>query len=133
MFNISFTKIYEISYLKNWSVRPDTIINPKLLSLGQKQLISALRSCYLTKPIVLFDEISSGLDSDLELALRKLVLLIQKKSLTLIVAHRIETIVNADKILVMNQGQLQSVGTHQQLVKNSAVYQDFISQLKNLH
>lgn len=123
----------EILYLKNWSVGPDTIIDPKLLSLGQKQLISALRSCYLTKPIVLFDEISSGLDSDLELALRKLVLLIQKKSLTLIVAHRIETIVNADKILVMEQGQLQSVGTHQQLVKNSAVYQDFISQLKNLH
>lgn len=123
----------EIPYLKNWSVGADTIIDPKRLSLGQKQLISALRSCYLTKPIVLFDEISSGLDSDLELALRKLVLMIQQKSLTIIVAHRIETIVNADKILVMEGGKLQSVGTHQQLVKDSAVYQDFISQLKNLH
>lgn len=123
----------EIPYLKNWSVGPETIIDPKLLSLGQKQLISALRSCYLTKPIVLFDEISSGLDSELEMALRKLVLMIQQKSLTLIVAHRIETIVNADKILVMDRGQLQSVGSHQQLVKSSAVYQDFVSQLKNLH
>lgn len=123
----------EIPYLKSWGIDGDSKIKVKELSLGQKQLISALRSCFLTKPIVLFDEISSGLDSDLEEALRKLVLLIQKKSLTIIVAHRIETIVNADKILVMQDGRLIDSGRHDQLKKSSAVYQEFITQLKKLH
>jgi ABC-type multidrug transport system fused ATPase/permease subunit len=125
--------VADIPYLQNWSVKADTIIRPKDLSLGQKQLISALRSCYLTKPIVLFDEISSGLDSELELALRKLVLMIQEHSLTLIVAHRIETIVKSNQILVMDQGRLQSTGTHDELMQNSATYQEFVSQLKSLH
>lgn len=123
----------EIPYLKFWSVKEDTIINPKKLSLGQKQLISALRSCYLTKPIVLFDEISSGLDTELELALRKLVLMIQKNSLTFIVAHRIETITKANQILVLEEGKLQAIGRHFELIETSQTYKDFISQMKELY
>jgi len=121
-----------VAYLKQWGVTPDSVIDPKDLSMGQKQLLSALRSCFLTKPIVLFDEISSGLDSELEFALRKLVLLIQEHSLTIIVAHRIETIVKSDKILVMHEGCLQNIGTHEKLIQSSAVYQEFIDQLKTL-
>jgi ATP-binding cassette subfamily B protein len=124
--------VIEIPYLSHWGITPTSLINPKDLSLGQKQLLSALRSCFLTKPIVLFDEISSGLDSELEEALRKLVLLIQKKSLTIIVAHRIETIVNANQIIVMDKGQIESIGKHKELESNSATYQEFISQLKTL-
>lgn len=125
--------VNDIPYLKSWGITGDTKINVKDLSLGQKQLISALRSCFITKPIVLFDEISSGLDSDLEEALRKLVLLIQQRSLTIIVAHRIETIVNAHNILVMQDGKLVDSGKHPELKGNSAVYQEFIAQLKTLH
>ena len=120
-----------IPYLDIWGIGPETNINVKELSLGQKQLLSALRSCYLTKPIVLFDEISSGLDSDLEEALRILVLLIQEKSLTFIVAHRIETIIKANQILVMDKGEIVGRGTHEGLLKESAPYQDFISQLNS--
>jgi ABC-type multidrug transport system fused ATPase/permease subunit len=127
------TVVHDIPYLKSWGITGNTKIKVKELSLGQKQLISALRSCFLTKPIVLFDEISSGLDSELEEALRKLVLLIQRKSLTIIVAHRIETIVNAHQILVMENGQLVETGKHQELSQSSAVYQEFIAQLKTLH
>jgi ATP-binding cassette subfamily B multidrug efflux pump len=123
----------QIPYIKTWGILPNDPINPKTLSLGQKQLISALRSCFLTKPIVLFDEISSGLDSDLEEALRKLVLLIQENSLTFIVAHRIETITNAQQILVMDQGTIVDRGTHTDLLKSSAPYQEFIGQLNKVH
>ncbi len=122
--------VQEISYIKKWGIEPDTLIKPKELSLGQKQLLSALRSCFLTKPIVLFDEISSGLDSELEEALRILVLLIQKHSLTFIVAHRIETIVNAQKIIVLSAGEVESMGEHSELLRTSATYQEFITQLK---
>ena len=110
----------------------DSQINAKELSLGEKQLICALRACYLAKPIVLFDEISSGLDSDLEEALKKLVLLIQENSLTFIVAHRIETIVHSDKIIVMDDGAMMATGTHSELLKSSKTYQDFISQLNKI-
>lgn len=118
-----------IPYVKAWNILPDDMINPKELSLGQKQLLSALRSCFLVKPIVLFDEISSGLDSELEEALRILVLLIQKRSLTFIVAHRIETILEAQKILVMKDGALVAQGTHAELKENSAAYQEFFNQV----
>jgi ATP-binding cassette subfamily B protein len=132
----NFYKFWEevrdkIPYLKKWNIQPEDSINPKDLSLGQKQLLSALRSCFLTKPIVLFDEISSSLDSELEEALRALVLMIQKKSLTFIVAHRIETITDADQILVMREGKLVDQGTHSGLLDKSAAYQEFIAQLNS--
>ena len=119
----------EIPYVKKWGLKLNDQIVPKELSLGQKQLLSALRSCYLTKPIVLFDEISSGLDSELEEALRKLVLWIQKNSLTFIVAHRIETIIHANQILVLRGGEVVGQGCHKEMLASSAPYQEFISQL----
>lgn len=123
----------KIKYISTWGIKPDDEFNPKELSLGQKQLISALRSCFLAKPIVLFDEISSGLDSELEEALRGLVLLTQEKSLTFIVAHRIETITHAQQILVMEKGLLVDKGTHTSLLNDSASYQEFIAQLNKVH
>lgn len=121
----------EIPYVQHWGVEAISIVNPKELSLGQKQLLSALRSCYLTKPIVLFDEISSGLDSELEEALRKLVLWIQQYSLTFIVAHRIETIIHADQIFVLSNGKVVDQGRHKELMSSSASYQEFIAQLSS--
>jgi ATP-binding cassette subfamily B multidrug efflux pump len=122
----------EIPYIEKWGVNLNTHIHPKDLSLGQKQLLSALRACFLQKPIVLFDEISSGLDSEVEEALRKMVLLIQKHSLTIIVAHRIETITRANQIFVMDAGRIVDRGTHDQLLSSSKTYNDFIAELKQL-
>ena len=102
----------KIPYLKSWGIGSETEISPKSLSLGQNQLICAIRSCYLKKTVVLFDEISSGLDSHLESALREVILLIQGQSLTFIVAHRLETIMEADTILVLEEGKLVSSGKH---------------------
>lgn len=130
-FEAFWLKVREhIPYLVKWEVDPEDLVNPKELSMGQKQLISALRSCFLRKPIVLFDEISSGLDSELEEALRKLVLLIQENSLTIIVAHRIETIQQADRILVMKNGMLDGSSTHEKLLESNATYQEFLAQVK---
>jgi ATP-binding cassette subfamily B protein len=120
-----------IAYLKKWGIKPSDKIDPNNLSLGQRQLLAGIRACYLKKNIVFFDEISSALDSDLELALRNLVLLIQKISLTIIVAHRVETIINADKILVMEKGRVIGSGKHVDLMSTSEVYQNFIGKLSH--
>lgn len=120
-----------IPYLRAWGLVPYDLIIPNRLSLGQRQLLAGVRACYLKKNIVFFDEISSALDSDLEYALRKLVQLIQKFSLTITVAHRVETVVNADKILVMDKGRVIDSGKHDFLITHSKVYQDFILELSH--
>lgn len=119
----------KITYLEKWGIGPLDPISPSLLSLGQKQLISAIRSCFLKRSVVLFDEISSALDSELEEALREVILLIQKNSLTLIVAHRLETILKADLILIMDEGKLIDTGRHEGLLESSHKYQEFIQHL----
>lgn len=119
----------KIPYLKSWGITLETKIEPHALSLGQRQLIAGLRACYLRKNIVLFDEISSAMDSDLELALRSLVLLLQENSLTIIVAHRLETLISSNLILVMDNGRLIHSGTHRELLKNSQIYGEFVKEL----
>ena len=121
--------INEIPYFRIWGVRPDDILEQKGLSLGQKQLLAGIRACYLKKSVILFDEISSGLDGELELALRKLVLLVQQQSLTFIVAHRLETVVESDSILVMEDGRIIDRGNHDNLMKRCVVYQEFLAEL----
>jgi ABC-type multidrug transport system fused ATPase/permease subunit len=119
----------KIPYLKSWGIMPDESITPGSLSLGQNQLICGLRACYLKRPVVLFDEISSALDSELELALREVVLLVQEQSLTIIVAHRLETILEASCIIVMDNGEIVGSGTHKELLSTVAQYQKFMDEM----
>lgn len=131
-----FAKFWEfmkeqMEYLREWGLGPKDKINPGELSTGQKQLLAGVRACYQQKPLVLFDEISSGLDSALEKALRKVVLLVQKNSITMIVAHRLETIIASDSIHVMDNGRLLSSGNHQELSEGSALYQRFMEELSH--
>lgn len=121
----------QIPYLEKWGIKGKDHIDPSKLSLGQRQLIAGVRALYLNKNIVFFDEISSALDPVLELSLRKTVLLIQKNSLTIIVAHRIETIMEANKILVMEKGRIINSGIHKELINSSEVYQKFIEELSH--
>ncbi len=121
----------QIPYLKSWGLTPLDKIIPSKLSLGQKQLLAGVRACYLKKNVVFFDEISSALDSELEYALRKLVLLIQQYSLTIIVAHRVETIMKSSNILVMDKGRVIDSGKHDELMLRSNVYQEFIGELSH--
>ncbi len=119
-----------IPYLKRWTFGPEDKIDSKSLSMGQKQLISGLRALFLKKPIILMDEISSGLDSDLEKALRDLIKFFQSRSMTIIVTHRLETILKSDHLLLLAHGNLIAQGTHGELTPNPQ-YQEFLKHLKN--
>lgn len=121
----------KVEYLKIWQDQIDEPLDPSTLSLGQKQLICGLRCCYLQKPIVLLDEISSSLDGSLEKALRELIHFIQTQSITIVVAHRLETILESDKILLMNNGKVEAEGHHNQLMQDSQLYQQFVSELRS--
>lgn len=117
-----------IPYLLRWDVKPLDKINPKALSMGQKQLISGLRALYLKKPIILMDEISSGLDSELEAALRDLIKFFQSRSMTIIVTHRLETILRSDILILMENGKVSIQGHPEEMKKNSK-YQQFLNHL----
>lgn len=120
--------ISSIPYLRRWGKFPTEMISPKELSLGQKQLLSGLRALYLKKPIILMDELSSGLDSELETALRDLLRFFQTRSLTIIVTHRLETILKADHLLLMDQGRIIGKGSHDELLSHPK-YQQFLQHL----
>ncbi|MBT3235946.1 MAG: ABC transporter ATP-binding protein [Bdellovibrionales bacterium] len=119
----------KIPHLIQWGIMPEDRIQTNLLSFGQKQLLSAIRSCYLKKTIVLFDEISSGMDSELEQALREVIKIIQKNALIFTVAHRLETIFEADQVVVIDQGVIKAKGTHQVLLDQSITYKELVDSI----
>lgn len=132
-YDIGFEEFWELAtknipYLNRMGILPHEKIDPKLFSMGQKQLLSGLRALYLKKPIILMDEISSGLDSELESALRDLIKFFQSRSITIIVTHRLETILKSNSLLLLDKGQLLAQGNHAQL-QGQPKYNEFLSHL----
>lgn len=117
-----------IPYLDRWQFSPEDRIESKKLSMGQKQLISGLRALYLKKAIILMDEISSGLDSDLEAALRDLIKFFQSRSITIIVTHRLETILKSNLLMLLEDGRQIASGAPEQ-IQSEEKFKQFLSHL----
>ena len=94
------------------------------VSGGQKQRLSIARAIAKSPEIYIFDDSFSALDYKTDYTLRKNLKKYTKNATCLIVAQRIGTIMNADKILVLDEGKLVGVGTHKQLLKTCKVYQE---------
>ena len=100
------------------------------VSGGQKQRLSIARAIARRPEIYIFDDTFSALDYKTDLTLRKELKKYTKDSTCLIVAQRIGTIMNADKIIVLDKGECVGVGTHKELLKNCDVYKEIaLSQL----
>ena len=95
--------------------------------VGQKQRISIARAFLKNSPIILLDEATSSLDAESEEKVQNAVMNLTKNKTTLVIAHRLSTIIRADKIIVMNQGQIADIGTHNELLKNSMIYKNLYS------
>lgn len=100
------------------------------ISGGQKQRLSIARAIARDPEIYIFDDSFSALDYKTDLTLRKELKKYTKNATSMIVAQRIGTIMNADKIVVLDDGQLVGIGTHKELLKSCKVYQEIaLSQL----
>ena len=93
-----------------------------MLSVGQRQLISFLRA-YVSNPnILILDEATSNIDSDTEQMIQKAIVELTKGRTSIVIAHRLATIQNADQILLLQDGQILESGTHQKLMKKGGKY-----------
>ena len=104
----------------------DTIVGERGLKLsgGEKQRVTIARTILKQPPILVFDEATSSLDSQSERSIMSALQEISKDHTSLIIAHRLSTVVNADKIVVLHQGALVEQGTHDQLLDKKGRYFD---------
>lgn len=93
------------------------------LSGGQKQRIAIARAILANRPILLLDEATSALDSNSEQKVQQALEKLMQDRTTIMIAHRLSTVVNADKILVLQQGNIIASGTHSELLESSDLYQ----------
>lgn len=94
---------------------------------GERQRISIARALLRRPRILLLDEATSQLDAANELALRELVSDVARATTVLVVAHRLSSVVNAERILVLDRGRIRAAGTHEQLLDRDPLYRELAS------
>ena len=104
----------------------DTLVGPRgsALSGGQRQRVVIARALLRDSPILLLDEATSALDAQSEKVVQQALDRLSGGRTTLVIAHRLSTIRNADKIIVMERGQVADQGSHDELLARGGIYAD---------
>lgn len=107
----------------------DTVVGERGIKLsgGERQRVGIARAIIKDPEILIFDEATSSLDSENEKYVMDAINDVSKGKTTIIIAHRLSTVRNADKIIVMDKGRIVSEGTHAELMQASPVYQNLVA------
>ena len=97
------------------------------ISSGERQFVALLRAVISKKPIIVFDEATSNLDMESESAILEATDNLLSHQTSLVIAHRLETVLTAERIIVMEQGELVGFGTHEELLSNNMIYKELFS------
>lgn len=120
------TKISQIhSSIKKFEKGYDTPVGERgtTLSGGQKQRVAIARSLILNSPVLIFDDSLSAVDTETDYNIRQELKNRDTKSTTLIITHRIATAKDADLIIVLNNGRIEAIGKHEDLINKEGMYQ----------
>ena len=93
-----------------------------MLSVGQRQLISFIRAYVYDPKILVLDEATSSIDTESEKLIQNAIEILTKGRTSIVIAHRLATIQKADKIIVMDKGEIIEIGNHQELLKQNGQY-----------
>ncbi|MCB2339410.1 ABC transporter ATP-binding protein [Clostridium estertheticum] len=110
--------------ITNFEKGYDTVVGEKgvTLSGGQRQRVAIARTLVKDMPILIFDDSLSAVDSETDRIIRGKLKKRSENSTTFLISHRISTVMDADKIIVLNHGKIETIGTHEMLIKKDGIY-----------
>ncbi|MFQ5433219.1 MAG: ABC transporter ATP-binding protein, partial [Nitrospinota bacterium] len=115
---------YADDFIKQMTNGYDTVIGERgvRLSGGQRQRLSIARALMKDPAILILDEATSALDTESEMVVQKALRNLMKSRTTFVIAHRLSTILNADRIIVLDNGKVMEDGKHEELLKKNGIY-----------
>lgn len=125
------------SFIRRLPAGYDTWLTPRgsNLSTGQRQLLAFARTIILNPRILVLDEATANIDAVSEIAVQKGLMEVARHRTTIVIAHRLSTIRAADRIIILEQGEIRESGTHQELMALNGIYRDMVekSQVTGQH
>ena len=111
-------------FIKNLELGYDTVVGERGLKLsgGEKQRVAIARALLKNPKIFIFDEATSALDTKTEKSIEKSLKKLSNNNTTLVIAHRLSTVIDADKIIVLDKGQVKEEGSHLELLNKNGLY-----------
>ena len=111
-------------FISNLELGYETLVGERGLKLsgGEKQRVAIARALLKNPQIFVFDEATSALDTKTEKSIERSLKKLSSTNTTLVIAHRLSTIIDADKIIVLDNGRIIEMGTHQELIKKNSLY-----------
>ena len=113
-----------LEFINDLSEGFDTVIGEKgvKLSGGQRQRLAIARAIMKNPPILILDEATSALDTESERLVQKALETLMANRTVLVIAHRLSTVTNADKIILLDKGEIKEIGTHNELMEKEGFY-----------
>lgn len=121
---------YALNFIKELPNQFDTEVGERgiMLSGGQRQRIAIARALLRNPSILMLDEATSSLDSQSEKSVQQALEVLMEGRITIVIAHRLSTVVDADQLLFVEKGEITGRGTHHELMASHGLYRDFAEQ-----
>ena len=117
-------RVHAMTYLEKVGMAPYINAKPRQISGGQKQRVAIARMLMQQAPIMVFDDSLSAVDAETDAKIRTALRDTLHSATVLLISHRVTTLMQADRILVLDGGRVSALGTHRELIQQPGIYRD---------